>query len=369
MTQELLTILSNCDEEIGKTDGLSRIKTQKQVIDESREFISDRMAGKFNYIKTSYNNLNLAFGGGIETNTILTIAAMSSGGKSTLAARICNDACQLNTGREIVVLNFNFEMLAHKLVGRELCNMMEVSSQELYNSKLPTADKLLLQAKIEEHYKSLEQYDIFYVEEPLSYKTVVKNIMYYWDKLCKRQNRTLIVQIDHVGIVLGERDSDAEKEKIDGIMQELNRAKKIIANKGGNAIFMVLNQFNRNIESVERKQIPSLHYPQQSDMFGASSVYQYSDYVLCTHNPSKLHLQKYTEHDLPIWLGNKERTTSRDTEFIYWSIIKNREGTLKPVMPMLSNFKNFNFEELTIEDFDFYRAEFKQSGFASCYRK
>lgn len=172
--------------------------------------------------------------------------------------------------------------------------------------------------------------------------------------------------IDHAGIVRGAKESDHEKERIDGLMQGLNNVKKRIASIGGNAMYIVLSQMNREIYQVERKTNPTLHYPQTSDLFGASSMEFYSDYIMFTHNPSKLHLNHYTEFKYPIFLGDENHTNSREKPFIYWRIAKNREGELWDTIPMISRFERFDFEEVSGDDFQIYHDQFLKTG--ECWR-
>jgi replicative DNA helicase len=363
---QLITELNSFDFRGEIPENVSRVKTQLQVVAESEEFIRQRAAGKFNYMQTGFKKLNMALGGGIEPNTIFTIGAMSSGGKTTLGTRICNSICNIETNKKAIVLNFNFEMIAHKLVGREICHLGGFDLKHLYNNSGQMTDPELKRI-LDIYYEDVKSFPIVYVEEPASSKNIENTIVYYWTKLCKGRGITLVVQVDHAAIVTGNQANDKEKDKIDALMQALNRVKKKIATLGGEVIYIVLSQLNRDIQSTERKVNASLHYPQTSDLFAASSIEQYSDYIIFTHNPSKINLNSYTEFNYPVWMGSIDKENSRERPFIYWSVAKNRDGELWDCIPMVSQFQNFTFEELSAQEFAVYHREFKESG--QCYRK
>ena len=82
----------------------------------------------------------------------------------------------------------------------------------------------------------------------------------------------------------------------------------------------------------------------------------FSDYILVTHMPGKLNLKSYTDNKFPVYLGD------RDVEFIYWHLLKNRDGEPDLVIPMLNNLRYFDFEEIPKEHFAIYHEEFARTG-------
>ena len=138
-------------------------------------------------------------------------------------------------------------------------------------------------------------------------------------------------------------------------MSTLNSVKKKIAFEGGSVFFILLSQMNRDIKKTERIQIPNMHYPITSDIFAASSIEFFSDYIMCTHMPAKLNLKGYTDNNFPIYLNDEQ-------EFIYWHIMKNREGIPDQIIPMLNNLKHFDFKEVDLKDFTRYCKEWKKDG-------
>lgn len=88
------------------------------------------------------------------------------------------------------------------------------------------------------------------------------------------------------------------------------------------------------------------------------SCEQFSDYILCTHMPAKLNLKVYTDNNFPVYLNDQDE----QIEFIYWHILKNREGVPDQVIPMLNDLKYFDFKEIDLSDFERYCDEFYKTG-------
>ena len=251
-------------------------------------------------------------------------------------------------------------MLAQKTVGREIANMSKITLQELYSSERPLASSKMNYI-FKEYHSQLFDYPLIYVEEPQNHKVIGETIYYYWKNLCGPEDY-LIVEIDHAVITRG-LTGDTQKDKIDNLMETLNRMKKKIAYEGGKVFYVILSQMNRDIKKADRMRITSMHYPITSDIFAASSIEFFSDYIMCTHMPAKLNLKGYTDNNFPIYLDVK----GEPTEFIYWHIMKNREGIPDQVIPMLNNLKYFDFEEVDLNDFTQYCKEFNNNG--RCVKK
>jgi len=262
-----------------------------------------------------------------------------------------------------MVLSLNWEMLAHKTVGREISHLSKTKLKELYSSDNPI-DDMKLNNIVLEYYEKLAEYPIVYVEEPTDYNTFGEMVYYYWKKLCAKDQINLIVEIDHAVICKG-LNHDTQKDRIDKLMEEVNGAKKKISSEGGNVMFIALTQMNRNIKSIERKSVPEEHYPSTEDLFAASSIEFYSDYIIILHMPAKIHLSSYTDNKFPVWLGSKDEKENQETQFIYFHIIKQREGEPDLMIPMLNRLQYFDFEEIEEKDFDKYWEDFKKSNV--CY--
>lgn len=338
-----------------KPSHLPRILTQAQAVMQNKEYIRKRASGELVFLNTCYDRLNKALM--LEPNTMLTITGLSGGGKSSISKRISNSIHEnlKKQNKNSIGLSFNFEMLAQKTIGREVAGRAKISLQELYSSEHPLA-AAKMEMVFKKHHSKLFDYPLIYVEEPQDHKVIGDTIYYYWKELCEPEDY-FIVEIDHAVITKG-RTGDNQKDKVDNLMETLNNIKKKISYEGGCVFFIVLSQMNRNIKDKDRMQIPQLHYPNTADLFAASSIEYFSDYILCTHMPAKLNLKGYTDNNFPVYLEHNDE----QIEFIYWHILKNREGIPDQVIPMLNNLKYFDFIEVDLDIFSGYCDQFNNTG-------
>ena len=86
--------------------------------------------------------------GGIEPNAIYTFSGISGSGKSSLVNTLETDLIDLNPNRELVVLSFNFEMLASRQVGRKLSYKLKETTSTLYSAVTSIDDKRLKKLKM-----------------------------------------------------------------------------------------------------------------------------------------------------------------------------------------------------------------------------
>jgi replicative DNA helicase len=81
------------------------------------DYIDKRRKGLTQSLRTRWTRFNNICMGGIEPNTIYTIAGISGSGKSSFANSLESDLFELNPNANFVVLSFSFEMLSSKQVG------------------------------------------------------------------------------------------------------------------------------------------------------------------------------------------------------------------------------------------------------------
>lgn len=342
--------------------GVAKIISQEQAVDTCLDYMGKRMRGEIPLYKTKFNNINNALGGSIEPNSILTLAGISGSGKSTMATQIIYSIIDnLNVeGKEGVALRFNFEMLAFKTVGREFASIAKKSVGSLYSQK---------ETLSEEEYERIKRYiapkvkqkNVFYVEEPETVLGIINTIYYYWQQMCeipKKKDMLFIAEIDHALLIDGNGEED--KEKIDKLMRGLMALKKKIQRMGGFILFIVLSQLNRDIESVDRVKVPNMHRPMKKDLSSSDWMFQASDYVLVGHVPASLNLPYYTEKKLPVRIMT-DKIKRIEYPFIYYHLIKNRDGMGGLTCAMIGNLSNFEFIEVLPEDLRRYIIE-SQSG-------
>lgn len=339
-------------------EGIAKIISQEKAVNDCLDYIGKRMRGEIPLYKTRFQNINDCVGGSFEPNSIITIGGVSGSGKSTMATQfIYSFIDNLKAeGKEGVALRFNFEMLAFKTIGREISNIAKKSVGALYSQKEPLS---------QEEYDRIKKYiiprvkekEIFYVEEPETTLGIVKTIYYYWEQLCLipgKKDKLFIAEIDHVLLVDG--DGEEDKEKIDRLMRALVVIKKRIQRQGGFALFIILSQLNRDIESVDRVKVPQMHRPMKKDLSSSDWMYQVSDYVFIGHMPARLNLPYYTERQMPVRIFNN-KTDRIEYPFVYYHLLKNRDGLGGQTATMIGNLANFEFIEVSREDLRRYREE------------
>ncbi len=288
-------------------------------------YIRQRMDGTAKSLLTPWKKFNKASMNGIEWGSIITIAGMSGSGKTAILNELETGLFELNKDQDFAVLSFNFEMMARKLVGRKISKNLNISVKQMYNADLEEPNKNITAEqykKAEEYAMSIKDTPVWYVDLPGNVEQIGDTIEHFGMHMEENKYRGILVTLDHSILVkkFGEKN---QLETLYELGSKFNELKKRIKSS-----FIVVSQLNRAIESTERIQNKNLHYPQKSDVFGADSLYQYSDVFMITHRPEMLNLQAYGPQDLP----------TRD--IIYWHYIKCRDGN--PFIAKMKNLLKYN---------------------------
>jgi len=314
----------------------------RQVAEQNQDYVDKRRKGLIKSMQTKFPRLDNYLMGGIELDTILTISALSGAGKSTLAKCIRDSISDLNKEVSFNQYIFNFEMIAHQQAARSIVSSANIPLKKLYSVDEPLTDKEFEELK--KYYDTLKRREgVYFIENPGTAEEICDSLRHYYLTECKPYNKVMIYEIDHALLTKG-RDGQSEKERVDDLMISLVEVKKQIASDGGHSIGIVLSQMNREIRKVERIKIPELHRPQTSDLFGASSIEQCSDYILFSHIPAKLNLpnQEYTEKKLP----TKMKVGDRVVMIPYFELVKQRSGDSDLTIPMWNKLDRFDFDEM-----------------------
>ena len=172
-----------------------------------------------------------------------------------------------------------------------------------------------------------KNYEIYYVDKPCSIDYIGKTIDYFHKHIAK--GKWLIVILDHVLLVDGE---GGERSTIVNLQKLFIEKKKL-----KNTTIIQLSQMNRNIESPDRINNPSSHFPMRSDLSASDAMFQASDYVLVIHRPELLNLGYYGTQRLPV--RNK----------VYLHFLKVRDG--EPcILAFENDLKYGNLIETTAEN-------------------
>ena len=284
------------------------------VAQEAVNYIAGRREHNITSLKTRWMKFNKQCMGGIEPNTVYTIAGISGSGKSSMANLIQTDIIDLNPNEDIIVLTFSLEMVGFRQVGRTLSNKLRRTTSTLYSSETDLDESTF--KDVINVSNQLKKYPIYFVDNP-STPTQVNNIIrWFYDKYVKNTNKHFVIIYDHALLT---KQEGSTIETISELERVFIQAKKLPLTS-----VIQLAQMNRNIEQPERINNPLSHYPMRSDLSSSDSIFQASDYVIVIHRPEILNIQEYGPNHLPV--NNK----------VYIHMLKNRDAG----KPCILEFEN-----------------------------
>lgn len=295
---------------------------------EAVEYIRKRKNHEIVSLRTRWSKFNKSCMGGIEPNTIYTIAGISGSGKSSFVNTLESDLIDLNSNQDVVVLNFSFEMLSSRQVGRKLSSKLRQTTAQLYSSSSDLDNTLL--EEVEQTSQQIKSYPIYYVDTPGTVADIASTIDYFYEN--KAKGKKFVIILDHTLLVEGQNRESA-LQVISDLQKLFIRVKKF-----PDTTIIQLSQMNRNIENPERINNPSMHYPMRSDISSADTIFHASDYVICIHRPELLNIQSYGPNRLPV----------RDK--VYLHILKNRDAGECSILEFDNDLKYNNLIETIRED-------------------
>lgn len=304
-------------------NNIIQYKTIDKVTDEAINYIRDRKNHVIQPLKTRWKKFNKTLCGGIEPNMIYTIAGVSGSGKSAVANTLSNDLIDLNSSKNIIVLLFSFEMIGYRNIGRTISSKMKKTTTELYSADEDLSDKDF--DKVEEIAQDIKKYPIYIVDIPSTVEKIGNTITYFKETIAK--DKWLIVILDHTLLVNGENERSTIVD-----LQKMFIAKKKLELTS----IIQISQMNRNIESSERINNPSGHYPMRSDLSSSDAIFQASDYVIAIHRPELYGIKAYGIKRLPVI--NK----------VYMHFLKIRDGEPK-ILEFENELKYGNLIETTFD--------------------
>lgn len=300
------------------------IKRISKAADEEMSYIKGRHSGNIKSLKTPWYKMNVATMNGFEWGTINVIAGMSGSGKTSIVSQIEGQLFQMNKDQEFVVLSFNFEMLARRLVGRKISSEFRRPVKELYNAEIEDPGKNVDSIELREIQKYLEQdikhLPIYYCDHPGT-PSQIRDTVLQFSQQPEIKDKKVLVTLDHSILITPSRADHQERNTLSEFSAIMNDVNKRIG-----STWIVLSQMNRNIEHKDRRDNDRLHFPQKQDVFGGDSLYQISDMFMITHWPARLGLAHYGPHK---W----------DPDNIYWHFIKTRDGG-EFIARMVNDLKN-----------------------------
>lgn len=284
------------------------------VANEALNYIKARKEHDVISLATRWKKLNRCCMGGIEPNTVYTIAGISGSGKSSVANLIQTDLIDLNPNMDIVVLTFSLEMVGFRQIGRTLSNKLRRTTSDLYSSQQDLDDDTY--QKVINVSNQLKNYPIYFVDSPGSPEQVRQTILSFYDKYVKGKHKYFVIIYDHTLLT---KRVGTTIETMSELQEVFIQIKKLPLTS-----IIQLSQMNRNIESPERINNSLAHYPMRSDLSSSDAIFQASDYVLVIHRPEILNIHEYGPDHLPT--NNK----------VYIHILKNRDAG----KPCILEFEN-----------------------------
>lgn len=295
---------------------------------EAVEYIRKRKNHEIQSLATRWKKFNKSCMGGIEPNTIYTIVGISGSGKSSFVNTLETDLIDLNSNQDVIVLNFSFEMLSSRQVGRKISSKLRQTTAELYSANNELTDDLL--DRVEQTSQQIKSYPIYYVDTPGTVEDIASTINYFYET--KAKDKKFVIILDHTLLVEGQNRESA--------LQFISELQKLFikVKKLPNTTIIQLSQMNRNIENPERINNPSMHYPMRSDISSADTIFHASDYVICIHRPELLNIQQYGPNRLLV--KNK----------VYLHILKNRDAGECAILEFDNDLKYNNLIETIREE-------------------
>lgn len=232
---------------------------------------------------------------------------------------------ELNPNENFDVLSFQFEMLGVDEISKDISSKLNKSIKEIYSADGKLSDLDLGKARSALDF--MKSYPISIVDNAGTVSDIKDTILFYVDKhKLSENNKGLVITIDH-SLIIKPYEGDDEQTTVVKLMHMLVAMKKYLSSIGVRCIFIVLSQLNRNIESPDRVTNPRLHYPNKNDIFGSSSIYYSSDYVVIIHRPALIDGigEQYGPLGLPVF--NPKTTKNPRQPMIYLHVIKERFGS------------------------------------------
>ena len=290
------------------------VRPMSVVAQEAINYIEGRKNHKIISLKTRWKKFNKQCMGGIEPNTVYTIAGISGSGKSSFANLIQTDIIDLNPDKDIIILTFSLEMVGFRQVGRTLSNKLRKTTSTLYSSETSLDDETF--RKVISVSNQLKEYPIYFVDNPTTPMQVQSIIMDFYKQYVKGTGKHFVIIYDHALLT----------KQIGSVLETISELERVFIQVKKLPLTSVIQlaQMNRNIESSERINNSLNHYPMRSDLSSSDAIFQASDYVLVIHRPEILNISEYGPNRLPT--NNK----------VYIHILKNRDAG----KPCILEFEN-----------------------------
>lgn len=311
---------------------------------EALENLDKRRKGLTTSFQTPWPKANDAGLEGWEWQTMIVIGGRPGSGKTAIKSQIIRKAFELNSGQNLRVLEFQFEMPAKQNATREFSSVLGKSYKQLGTtpkSKDPTA-KPLTDAEMQTlvtYAKERVKYPIDIIQEPLTVEQIELAVINYMEKhssmekvaveiepgkaelVDKKVYKNTVITLDHS--ILVKRDREKRESFLD-MLYSLGETLTALKRKYP-VIFVVLSQLGRQVENPDRAEDGQYsNYILESDLFGGDALFQHADMVIGINRPAKRFIKFF----------GPERFIIDDESVLVWHFLKVRNGD-----PRMSFFK------------------------------
>lgn len=310
---------------------MAKLKTIKEVTQETLKYVEDRQNGLIKSLKTGYPKLDESMIDGIEWNSTITIGGRPSVGKSAYSDCIvegCFDNnIDINGNVDFDLLDFNWELAAKVMMLRRL----SASMQKTYKHIISADKNIITKEEFNEIKKILSsKYDrlpITFCEEPLSVKEFIDTVKRHVDKV----KRNVLVRVDHTLLTRQVASQNSQVQMLLDLLMEANAVKKQYP-----VIFMFLTQINREIEERQEDGTDKA-FPRQGDVYGGDASAMFSETILLLNKPSKYGIQMY---------GNRNSGgVVVEPNDLFVHMVKNRNSEPDNILRYRENFKHMSIVE------------------------
>lgn len=255
------------------------IKSSKESVDDAVRQLQKYQSGEEKPVLTRFGHLNDKLLGGLYKDMMITIAAISGGGKSYFLQLIEEDIFnkELNpTCDDFALIRCNWEMSTFKLILRRLSRELQVPIKKLLSKPFSASEIAIAKTVMQ----SERNPNIFYLDQPTDYAEFYNTLALKLEEL--KDKKHIFISIDHIALAKG---SDL-KRKIDDTLATINDLKQM----DKRLTFFAISQMNR---SIEGRTSPTEMSPRRSDIYASDGIWHLSDAVLALHNPYRLGIQEY----------------------------------------------------------------------------
>jgi replicative DNA helicase len=309
-----------------------KLKTIKEAIVETEQYVRDRMTGKVTSLRTGLKKLDKCLIDGIEWHSTITIGGRPSVGKSAYSDCIVEGAFASNLidGKpNFLLLDFNWELSSRVMLLRRLSAKMKKTYKHIISAENNVITESELKEIIEILHNHYGELPITFCEEPLTVKQFGDIIRRFCED---NPGKNILVRVDHTLLTRMLSSDGGQVQMLLNLLTEANILKKQYP-----IIFLFLTQINRDFEDRQDDGTDRA-FPRQGDVYGGDAAAMFSETILLLNKPSKYGIRQYGKR------GSDDSKLVEDDD-LFAHIVKNRNSAGDLVLHYKENFKHMSIKE------------------------